>query len=179
MSITTADLEYRLTNPSASAGNQLAQDFPDHSLGGYLSTTVWDGGVLHDLFPALTGTENSQSVNQYLCLMIINKHATLTLTSPVLWIVSQVAGGATVAVGIDPTTSRPIATNQSQAITVANINTAPQGVTFSAPTSKGSGLSLGNLAPGYTKAIWIRRTAANSAAVAADGFSFRIEGDTL
>ena len=51
-------------------------------------------------------------------------------------------------------------------MTVANETTAPAGVSFSAPTTKASGLAMGaNLAAQNVKAYWVRRTATNSAAV--------------
>jgi hypothetical protein len=50
--------------------------------------------------------------------------------------------------------------------------------TFSSPTTKGTGLALGDIAAGSCRAIWIKRTAANSAALNNDGVTIRIEGDT-
>ena len=179
MPIVESDLEYRFTNPLASAGNQLAQDDAASSLGGYLSTTVWTGGVLHDLFPAVTGSENSGLVDKYRCLIIINKHASLTWTSPVLWLVSQVNLGANVAIGVDTTVAKAIATNQQQALITLGETLVPDNVVFSAPTSKGTGLALGSLPPRYGRAIWIRLTAANNSPLAGDGVSIRAEGDTL
>ncbi len=54
----------------------------------------------------------------------------------------------------------------------------PAGITFSAPTTKGTGLNLGSLNAGQVRAIWIRRTAANTVAVSNDGATIRVEGDT-
>ena len=51
-------------------------------------------------------------------------------------------------------------------------------MTFSSPTSVGSGLSIGDLSPGTVKAIWIKRTAANTAAKNNDGVTLSIIGDT-
>jgi hypothetical protein len=41
------------------------------------------------------------------------------------------------------------------------------------------GLQLGSIAPGYVKAIWVRRTAANTAPLNADGFGVQIDFDTM
>jgi len=43
---------------------------------------------------------------------------------------------------------------------VANENTAPTGLTFSSPSSSGSGLSAGEIRAGFCRALWIRRTVA-------------------
>jgi hypothetical protein len=39
-------------------------------------------------------------------------------------------------------------------------------------------VALGDLTPGQVRAVWVRRTAANSSALAADGFTFGIGFDT-
>lgn len=49
--------------------------------------------------------------------------------------------------------------------TVANESTAPTGVTFSAPSSQGTALSIGNIPPGEHKAVWVKRIV-NAGAVA-------------
>ena len=55
---------------------------------------------------------------------------------------------------------------------------APAGVTFSAPATKAAGLVIGDIPAGSAKAIWFRRTAANSAAIDNDGVTLNIAGDT-
>ena len=49
---------------------------------------------------------------------------------------------------------------------------------FSTPTTDGGGLSVGTLAPGQVKGIWVRRTATNSAAINNDGFTLAASFDT-
>ncbi len=63
--------------------------------------------------------------------------------------------------------------------TIANEGTAPTSVTFSAPATKGAGLSIGNIPAGQHKAIWVRRTiTAGAAANNLDNVVIRVEGDT-
>jgi hypothetical protein len=63
--------------------------------------------------------------------------------------------------------------------TVANEQTAPTSVTFSAPSTKAGGLSIGNLPAGQHKAIWLRRTVtAGAAAFDSDSVIIQAEGDT-
>ena len=179
MAITASDLEYRFSAPEASGGNQQAQDTPANSLGLWLATTPWLGGALHDLFGLVSGDDNANMSIEYRCLFFINKHATLTLTSPVAWFTSQVSGGAVAAMGVDPTAASALNTTTPQALEIANRTIAPAGVAFSAPTSKGAGIALGNIGPRQCKAVWIRRSAFATVALDADGFGIRVEGDSL
>ena len=177
MAIVAADLLWKLSVKTGAAGNSTAGTAAG-SLGKYISTTAWAGGVLHDLFDVITGDENAASDVEYRCVFIHNSHATLTWQNAVVWVASQVAGGAAIAIGVDPAAASAIGSAGAQAAEIATEGDAPAGVAFSTPTTKGTGLSLGSIAPGQCKAIWIRRTAANSAAQNADGATLQVEGDT-
>lgn len=180
MAIEASDLEFRFSAPDAAGGDQFDQDTPAASLGRYLSTTVWSGGVLHDLFGAVTGNQNLNGQVDYRCLFVVNKHATLTWTNPVLWFsVDTASGGVEIAMGVDPTIPSVVTDSAEQARVTAAATVAPSGVTFSKPLSKGAGLALGSLLPGYCKAFWLRRTAQNTVALAGETCSLRAEGDTL
>jgi hypothetical protein len=61
---------------------------------------------------------------------------------------------------------------------LANEKTAPSGVTFTRPTSKATGLALGDLPAGQYRGVWIRRTIEEDAGPINDSGSFRVEGDT-
>lgn len=185
MAITANDIEYRLANPSASAGNQLAQINPAASLGGFLSASIWHGSGLHDLFGPVTGDQNRDLDIQYRCLFLINKHATLTWQLPIVWLTDLGTGITLVAIGVDPTPASPLTAAAAQARTTDAATTPPADVVFSAPASKGSGLSLGDLPPGHCRAIWLRRAATATAAAVdeddeplPDGFSIEAEGDS-
>lgn len=177
MPIVAGDLLWKFSVKTGAAGNSTASNGAS-SLGKYISTSAWAGGVLHDLFDVVTGDENAASDVEYRCVFIHNNHATLTWQNAVVWIASQVAGGAAIAIGVDPAAASAIGSAGAQAAEIATEGDAPAGVSFTAPTTKGAGLSLGNIAPGECRAIWIRRTAANTAAQSADGATLQIEGDT-
>lgn len=179
MAILSTDLLFKLATTAGAAGNSLAQADPNLSLGKYISTTQWAGGSLHDLFDAVSGDENVANDVEYRCVFIHNAHATLAWLVPVVWIASQVSGGAVLAIGVDPAGQTAIASASAQAATIANEGAAPAGVAFTAPSTKGAGLSLGaQLDPGKCIAIWVRRTAANTAALDNDGGTIQAEGDT-
>jgi hypothetical protein len=177
MPIAGSDLLWKFSVKTGAAGNSQAGNAAG-SLGKYISTSAWAGGVLHDLFDVITGDENAASDVEYRCVFIHNAHATLTWQNAVVWVASQVAGGAAIAIGVDPAAASAIGSAGAQAAEIATEGDAPAGVSFSTPTTKGTGLSLGNIGPGQCRAIWIRRTAANTAAQNADGATLQVEGDT-
>lgn len=178
MPIVTSDLKIKLSIKTGTAGNQSAQADCNQSLGKYISQTEWLGGVLHDLFDVVTGSENAAGTVDYRCVFLHNNHASLTLENAVMWISAETAGGASYAIAVDSVAASLIGASSSQALFVANENTAPAAIVFSSPTSKGTGLALGDIAAGYCKAVWFRRTPANTGAVDNDSATISIEGDT-
>lgn len=177
MPITATDILFKLSVVAAN-GNTTAQANPNDSIGGVVSTTQIVDATLHNLFDVISGDENAASVVDYRCLFVHNAHATLTWENVKVWIASEVAGGASAAIGLDPAATSAVGAASPQAARIANETTAPAGVTFTAPTTKAGGLTIGNMGPGTVKGIWIRRTAANTAAVDNDGVTIRCEGDT-
>ena len=165
MAISASDVKTYLSGGSSNSN-------VNASLGGAKSSTLWTGGTLHDLFDVVSGDENAASDVEYRCVYFENGHATLATSAGKLWIQSQVSGGAALAIGLDP------AGKNATAATAADENTAPAGVTFSAPTDKASGLTMPDLSAGDYIGVWFRRTAANSAALDADGATVRFAFDS-
>lgn len=178
MAISSSDIKYKLSTKLGSAGNSLTQADVNLSLGKYISTTEISGTPALNLFDNISGDSNAASVVDYRCFFLANAHATLTMLSTVLWIYSEVSGGASIAIGLDTTAASAIGSSSAQALSITDDTTAPSGVSFSSPTTKGAGLAVGDIPAGYCKAIWVRRTAANTAAKDSDGFTARTECDT-
>jgi len=177
MAIAASDIKVKLSIKTGSAGNSAAQADPNASLGKYISTTEV-GTSLHDLFDAISGTENAASDVEYRCVFIHNDHGSLTAESVSVYIDSETAGGASIALAVDGTAASAIGSAGAQAEEVADESTAPSGESFSSPTTDGTGISVGDIAAGECRAIWIRRTAADTAAIDADGFTLGIAWDT-
>lgn len=177
MPITATDILLKFSVVAA-AGNTTAGTAAG-SLGDQISTTQITDATLNNLFDDITGDENAISEAEYRGIFVHNAHATLTLLSPVVWISAEVAGGAVAAISVDTTAASVIASASAQMKQIADENTAPATQTFSAPTTKVTGLALSDIPPGQCKGIWIRRTAANTAALSSDGVTIRVEGDTL
>jgi hypothetical protein len=176
--ITAADIQFRGSVVSGSAGNSVAFGGPDTSLGKYIANAALADAALHALFDEATGAENAGSVVEYQCIFIYNANASNALQNAVVWVSGDPAGGANVAIAVDSTAASALASASAQALQIANKTTAPAALSFSTPTTAGSGLSLGSIPSGQVKAVWIRRSLANSAAINNDGITVSVQGDT-
>lgn len=165
MPIADTDISTYLTGGAANAD-------PNLSLGGAKSSVEWTGGTLHDLFDKITGDENAASEDEYRCIVVQNDHATLTAELVGVYIDSQTAGGATLALAVADE-AKNVAPES-----VADEDTAPVGPVFSAPTTPATALQLGDLGPGEWRAIWLQRTTADTGALDDDGATIGIRFDT-
>lgn len=178
MAITATDILFKLSVKTGAAGNSTAQGDVNESLGKYISTTQITDATLNNLFDDVSGDENAASDVEYRCIFVHNAHATLTWQSPVVWLSAETAGGANIAIAIDDLAASPIGQAGAQADEVADESTAPTGEAFTSPTTKAGGLALANLPAGQCRAIWVRRSATNSAALDNDDVTIKVEGDT-
>lgn len=161
MPITSSDLQYRLSGGASNAD-------PNASLGGAMSSQSMPGGF----FDSVNSAEAAAGDTEYRCCYVRNNHGTLTLQNPILFLPTNTAGND-ISVGWG--TSAVDGVEQ----TIADENTAPTGITFTQAATKGAGLVLGvDLAPGESKAIWVRRVIAAASAGASKSYAFRVEGDT-
>lgn len=182
MAIVASDMVLRQSVLTGSAGDTVAGSSTGlgapGSLGKYVSTTAL-GTALKDLFDDVSGAENAASTVDYRCVFLLNNHATLTASSISIFLSAEVSGGASVALAIDNLAASAKGGASAQAAQIATETTTPSSIgSFSSPTTDGTGLSLGTLTAGQVRAIWVRRTAANSAALSADGFTFGVSFDT-
>lgn len=175
--ITATDIQFR-GSVTAAAGNTTVKGAAGTSLGDQITSDQLVDATLNNLFDDVTGDQNAASQVDYQCMFVYNAHGSLTWQSPVAWLSSEVAGGTSAAIWIDSTAASAVGSASAQALTIASKTTAPAASSFSAPTTKGTGLAVGNLAAGQVRGIWVRRTAANTSAVDNDGVTIRVEGDT-
>lgn len=143
---------------------------PANSLGGVMSNTTAAGA---SLFDNITGDESASGESEYRGVYVLN-NGDVDLQNAFVWIQTNTPSP-------DTTIAIALAGEGANATmeTVANENTAPVGETFSSPSSKGTGLSIGTLASGQRYGIWVRRTVtAGAAAYNNDTFTLRVEGDT-
>ena len=175
--ITSGEILYKYS-VSAAAGNTTASSAAA-SLGDQISTTAWAGGSANDLFDDVTGAENAASAVDYRCIFVHNSNGANALQSAVAYLSAETAGGASIAIAVDNIAASAIGSASAQAAVIATETTTPSGVgAFSSPTTAGAGIALGNIPSGSCRAIWVRRTAANSSALSNDGVTIAVTGDT-
>ena len=161
MAIVSTDIDYKHSGGATNSD-------PALSLGGIISA---NDVTVNTLFDDVSSAEASAGDTEYRCVYVQNSHATLTLLTAKVFIQANTAGSRiAIALGGEG--------KNGTAETVANENTAPVGETFSQPTDYAGGLSLGDLAPGETYPIWIRRVIPSSAAAATDTYTLRVQGET-
>lgn len=175
MAIASTDILYYLSAPSASAGNATAGT-PNGSLGKYMSSTQITDATLDNLFDDVSGAEAAAGMTDYRCLFVLNNHASLTLQNASITINSQTTGGGDITIALDNVAVSAKGSSTAQATTIANETTAPTAV-----GSFGTGpLTIGDIAPGSVKAVWLKRSVtAGAAATNPDGVVLRTSGDTL
>lgn len=146
---------------------------PNLSLGGIISTTEVNSNVIHNLFRRITESEAGSGVTLYRCVYFKNKSATDTMISPVAYIVRD-----TLSPDDFGLYSAVNAAKSSTETAIANEFTAPTGgnISFTAATTRSTGLRFVNLAPGEYIGIWLRITVNPGAKIFPDNsWIFRIE----
>jgi len=175
MPIAETDIKYYLSGASTDGGGQTD---PNQSLGNNRSSTEVQDATLNNLFDNVSGDEAKNGDTEYRAIFVKNTHASLTWLGVKLWIVSQPDARATkesFEIGIEAPASQPAGAIQS----IPNESTAPTSVSFSAPSSKSAGLSIGDLPAGYKYGIWVKRIVpANCEVKDSAQVQIRCEGDT-
>lgn len=111
---------------------------------------------------------------EYRCVFVFNSHATDSALNVTVQVVSEVSGGGATSAALDNIAASAAGSSGAQAATVADENTAPTGV----GSFLTSALSIGTLAAGQCKAVWLKRVVgASTAAMTGDGFTVRTNGD--
>lgn len=177
MPIVASDIQFRYS-VAAAAGDTTAGTATG-SLGDQVSTTQVAAGA-NGLFDDISGAENAASTVDYRGIFCLNNHATLTLQSPTVYISAETAGGASIALAVDNIAALVKTSGSTQMATIANETTSPGAGagSFSSPTTAATGLALSNITALFVKGVWVRRTAANTAAIDADGMTLAVTGDT-
>ena len=175
--IVAGDIHFRASTVTGAVGNSTAYGGVDTGLGKYATNNDLADATLNAMFSDATGAENAASTVHYQALFVYNANASNIWVSPAAWLSAEVAGGATISIGADTTAAAVIASNPN-GLTIANRTTAPAGVTFTAPTTFGTGVAMSNIGIGFCKGLWVRRTLANTVALNADGMTISVQGDT-
>jgi hypothetical protein len=145
-----------------------------NGLGGAISVNEIISATVHNLFD-LVGSEGAASgETNYRCFYVKNENASDTYLNAAAFILSntplaesdiEIGLGTSIVGGVEQV--------------IGNEDTAPLGVTFSAPTSFPTGLVIGDIPFGSHKAIWVKRIiTAGAPATNADAVTIAVRGET-
>jgi hypothetical protein len=177
MAVSVSDIEFRYSNPEASAGSQLSQIYGHKSLGGFMALTKLPGLSAHELFSAITGLENANLAADYAAIFVLNKNQTDTATNVGIWIDVAQVDGVDLALGVDPTVASRFDSQVPQARTTSSKRVAPVGVVFSAAPNEAGAVVIGTLGPGQCRCIWIRRATTNSDELTPEAWQLKLGMD--
>ena len=171
MTFLAADIEILLS------GGATNRD-PNAALGGAISTFRPNvgHGRMQGLFRDATATEldTPPAVRRiYRCIYIVNTNADDNITLTEVFVQFDTpAANTSIFIGLDPVGINGTAT------TIGAETTLPSGVTFTQPTSYGTGLAIGTLTPGDYTALWIRRLIGSTGNPSApdNPFTIRVQG---
>ncbi len=137
----------------ANDGGLLAVTVTSASLPGSDQTnTITITSLTNNIFDDVSKAESDVGDTEYRGLYFENAHASDSMVGALLWISANTPGQDVVNIGLDP------AGLNGTAVVIVDENTAPAGVTFSAPVTEATALSLGTLAFSDNFPFWIRRT---------------------
>jgi len=163
-------MQLRLTGGSANNN-------PNVSLGGAMSSTEVTTAILNNLWDNVGGIESRDGDIEYRCLALYNQHGTANMINSRVYVLSNTTS-ANDEVDIGFSGSVPVNTDES-INNGTNESLAPAGVTFTHPTDLASALNTGDILPGYRRYLWSRRTVQPGAAAQANNtYSLRITAET-
>lgn len=144
---------------------------PELSLGGVGGDTEV-GITLNDLFDYVNVDEGIAGDVEYRAIDVKNTNLVETLYDAVVYI-SQITSGTDDSI--------EIAYDSTGTQLVANESTAPSdpALSFSAPVSKATGISIGDIAPDTSIRLWFKRTVTAGASAAISDGEITITGGTF
>jgi hypothetical protein len=181
--IVPGDVLFLLAAPTAAEGYSV-MGVAGTSWGGWASTTPLSATALNNLFPDITGAENAGDQVDYACVFVLNNTTSgNSMLNVVAWLPNTylTTGGATLAVAADPAAASVKAATTQQAAVISSPTLAPSGVSgWMGPSATNSGgVSIGSIAPGYVKGVWIRRTATDNSPVNDQQFGLELDFTSL
>jgi len=167
LAITSTDL--KLFHSGGGSNSTIAND-----IAGDISSVELTDNSLNNLWDDTSGDEGSVGDTEYRKIFFKNGHGSLTAIGTTLWILTQTtSANDAISIGLDPAGAGTAGAD------IANESTSPAGVTFSAPSSKATGLVLGNITAGTRYAIWVKRVVdASAAAIDSNSYVLKIECDS-
>lgn len=147
MAIAATDIKKLLSGGASNAD-------PNASLGGVISSTEIVDNTINNLFAYAPASESEAGSAKYRAFFIKNTHATLTAIDVKIYISSNTPSADTeVKIAL---ADEAVGTDTIE--TIVNEDTAPSGPTFVTADGIGNALTVGDVAPGEMKGIWVKWT---------------------
>lgn len=165
MSIITGDIKFYLTGGAANSD-------VNASLGGTTSSVQITTATLNNLFDNISASEAINGDSEYRAIAIKNTNGSDTLYNAKLFCAGYSEGS-------DDTHTEFALDSGTQ--TIADESTVPSNptLTFTTNITENNALSLGDMAPGAEKRIWIKRVCgSNAVAYSADKQTLTVKGQT-
>lgn len=105
------------------------------------------------------------------CFYVVNLTGRMVGGVVVFVAVPTVLADTEFDIGLDPA-----AVGSDSTTLISTEGEAPAGVTFSRPTTVGTGLVIGDIPAGSRKAVWVRRTVSAARAAGSDTGTIRFSG---
>lgn len=155
MAVTASDIKFYESTTTVSSKDSLG--------GARTSTEVDQTTTLHNLFDRVEGAESSAGDTNYRVIYVRNE-ASQTAFNVTLWLSdnnsSQISFGVNEAAG-------------ANAQSLTNESTAPSNVTFSQPSTRATGVDIGDLTANQARAVYLKREIAAGAS-AVDNATFEL-----
>lgn len=167
MPIVSTDLKIRYSGGAANSNQAL-------SIGGAKSSVEPADNTLNNIFSDSGGTESLAGSTKYRCVYLHNGHASITAQNVKIYIsANSTSADTTWEIGL-----AAAALNGTESA-VANEDTAPAAVTFSAPTTYATGLAPVDIPFGQHIGVWYKRiTTGPAAADNGDTTTIKYDCDT-
>jgi len=156
-------------------GYTASQAVPAKSLGGFVSKTLWGGGVQGDLFGIASAANVQDARADFRAVYVHNHSETDTHAGVRVYATPGTDGAAGISLGADPMPSSYLDALSQQGVDVSTIYSPPAGVVFSAPSDYAGGADLGDLPPTAGHMLWIRRVPLGSSGSPSDYTDLTIE----
>jgi len=135
--------------------------------GSDLSNTITIANIANEIFSDVSKSQSNTGVTRYRCVYFCNVSADAKIGAKI-WINTNTPGLDAVAIALDANGSN------ATAVTTANETTAPAGATFTAPTTEGAALVIGDLAANTHYAFWIQDVVPANCTIATSENTFRL-----
>lgn len=181
--IVPADIVFLLSAPQAGGGYQ-SGGVAGNSLGRFCSFTPIPSPSMDNLFLDITGPQNAALQVDYQCFFVLNNTASGSpMINAVVWLPASqdIAGGATQMIALDNYGVTPKGQAGAQAAVTGSSIQPPSGTSafIGDSASMTGGLPVGTVPPGCVFAVWVQRTATNSAPFGNDGFTAQVSFSTF